>query len=199
MSRQISIEEQTLAELRIDAARQNARTPLMISPRIENGIVATDTASADQRHNVNMMQPGLPGRLSEIMKDAPFPTSIINLMVMDALCLDAPEILLSNIVSEEEAKKTGGYTLRQALARFEKSMLDTDLAVPYIYRHNPQYVKYKTVLRSEIRYLLSRTSGDERERLLQWLKRTIQDVRQTFEEKKRGEAPKGGMPFLTRR
>jgi hypothetical protein len=85
-----NIRERTLGELRAEAARSNAKMT-MISPRIENNIPATDTSSADIRHGINMMQPGLPKRLADIVQTAPFPTSVINLMVMDALILDAPE------------------------------------------------------------------------------------------------------------
>lgn len=195
---EINIQEKTLAEMRADAIRGNMKM-MMLSPRIENALVANDPSSADIRHNTNMLIPQTPKRLAEIAEKGPFPTSVSSLMVMDSLSLEAPENLLANLKAMMDT--SGGLTLRQAIASFDKQILDTDIFTPSIYRNNPQYIKNKTIQRRLVRLLLSRSEGEERERLLQWLKRTIQDVRQTFEERKAPvpQQKKGPLSFLSKR
>jgi hypothetical protein len=171
----------------MEVIKNNAKLSI-VSPQIQPNISGTDVGAAEAKHNMNMLNPKLPNTIVSLAQSGNFPSSSLNLLVADAYVLQAPEVLLTKL------RELPGdeLTTRKVFAYLEEMWLDTEVCIPSVYRNSPEVIKLKTQIEFLALILLNRNVGDDsspNERTMQWLKKSIQAVQQSFEEIARRPAP----------
>jgi hypothetical protein len=174
-------DERTLADIRMDALRNQAKLSIY-NPKIEPNIAGTDVSAAQAKHDMNMLLPKYPQTLASVAETGNYPSSAKGLQVADIYALLAPEGLLTTM------KELPGdeLTTRSALAMLEEMWWDTEVMTPSIYRYTPEFMKLKTQLFYEARILLNRNvpgpNGEPNERGKQWHRPMVSKVEHSFEE-----------------